>query len=227
MPPVKKKSSTNESQWIFTFNGLTNAGVAIGLLAFLSMAIIAFRTPNHFDEQVFRAIPHNSTGFTSFMRSVTKLGNTEVLVMANFLLIVFLIINRERKTAMEVLVVAVSSLFLMSFLKRSFHRVRPPLPLVEGITNYSFPSGHAFMSVAFYCLMMWWATIHIKEKWLQRAVISFFVFVILLIGFSRVYLRVHYTTDVIAGFGMGLAWFIISLAITDKFIKGSPSGRRH
>ena len=213
------KPTSNESQWVFPLNGLTKAVVVGGLLLFTAMAFLAFRTSSHFDEKVFNSIPHNSEGFTSFMHAITKLGNTEVLIVANCLLVAFLLINKEKDTALEVVIVAGSSLVIMSILKRAFHRHRPPDPLIEGITNYSFPSGHAFMSLAFYGLMMWWATIHLKEKWQQRAAISFLAGILMLIGFSRVYLRVHYTTDVIAGFSMSAAWFIISLTATDHLIK--------
>lgn len=218
-------ASNKQTLWIFPINRATKSIVIAGVLLFIGMALIAFGEGNRFDEKVFAAIPHSSEPLTNFMRAITVLGNTEVMVVANCLLVVFLLINKEKLTAIEVAIVASSSVILMSILKRLFHRVRPPGPLIEGITNYSFPSGHAFMSLAFYGLMMWWATIHIKEKWQQRLAIVIFAAIILLIGLSRIYLRVHYTTDVLAGFGMSAAWFVISLSLTDRWIKRTPRGK--
>ncbi len=112
--------------------------------------------------------------------------------------------------------VLLSSLLVMSLLKRLIQRQRPPDPLVDGITNYSFPSGHAFMSVAFYGLLIWYATIYIHTKWLRGMLIFFLLFVIALIGFSRIYLRVHYATDVIAGICIGFVWLDFCLWFIDK-----------
>lgn len=212
---VKKRTS----QWLFPFNRTTKLLIGFTLLVFGAMVWLAFGDTNHFDEAVFAAIPHHAQWFTSLMHYITYLGNTEVLIVANCLLVIFLFMNNEKWVALQVIIVALSSVGLMSLLKRSFHRQRPPAPLIEGITNYSFPSGHAFMSLAFYGMMIWWATIHLKGKIQQRTVIIFFALLILLIGFSRIYLRVHYTTDVIAGFTISSVWLILILVITDRMLK--------
>ena len=142
---------------------------------------------------------------------VTFLGNTEFLIIANILFVVIFCRQKKYWFAITVAVVAVSNVIVMSALKRLFQRQRPADPLIDGITNFSFPSGHAFMSVAFYGLLIWFAAITITNKWLQRVIIIFLLLLILLIGFSRIYLRVHYTTDILAGFTLGFTWLIISL----------------
>ena len=118
--------------------------------------------------------------------------------------------------AVRTAAVLLSSLLVMSLLKRLIQRQRPPDPLVDGITNYSFPSGHAFMSVAFYGLLIWYATIYIHTKWRRRMLIFFLLLVIAAIGFSRIYLRVHYATDVIAGICAGFVWLDFCLWFIDK-----------
>ena len=123
--------------------------------------------------------------------------------------------------------VLLSSLLVMSILKSLIKRQRPPDPLVHGITNYSFPSGHAFMSVAFYGLLVWYATIYIKNKWLQQMVIFFLFFIIAAIGFSRIYLRVHYATDVIAGICIGFVWLDFCLWFIDKKQTSRSALQRH
>jgi undecaprenyl-diphosphatase len=84
------------------------------------------------------------------------------------------------------------------------------------VAGYSFPSGHALMSVVCYGFIIWWAAISIRRKWLQGLVIGFFLLIIFLVSFSRVYLRVHYVTDILAGICFGFAWLIFSLWIVDR-----------
>jgi undecaprenyl-diphosphatase len=150
------------------------------------------------------------------MKAIAFLGNHKFLIPANLLFIVFLIFRKDKWWAITAAAVALSSVGMMSLLKNLIQRQRPSNQLVEGITNFSFPSGHAFMSVAFYGLLICWAITHLKNKLSQRIVISFLLFLILIIGFSRIYLRVHFTTDVFAGFCIGIIWLVIVLAIMNK-----------
>jgi membrane-associated phospholipid phosphatase len=169
------------------------------------------------DEKVFGMVaPHISDGRTRFMKAVAFLGNHKFLIPANLLFIAFLIFRKNKWEAITVGVVALGSLGMMSLLKNLIQRQRPPDQLVEGITNFSFPSGHAFMSIAFYGLLICWLAAHVKNKLQKQIAISFLLFIILLIGFSRIYLRVHYTTDVIAGFCIGIIWLIFSLWLIGK-----------
>ncbi len=117
--------------------------------------------------------------------------------------------------AIRVAAISLTSVGLMGLLKNLIHRVRPSGGMVEGVTNFSFPSGHAFMSVAFYGLLICWAATSIKNKSQKGIAITFLVLWILLIGFTRVYLRMHYPTDIIAGFGMSTIWLLTVLAIID------------
>lgn len=166
------------------------------------------------DENVFSFVgPHITEGRTHFMKAVAFLGNHKFLIPANLLLIAYLLFRKNKWEAMTAAAVALSSVGMMSLLKNLVQRQRPSNQLVEGITNFSFPSGHAFMSIAFYGMLIWWAAAHIKNKLQQRIAIAFLLFIILIIGFSRIYLRVHYTTDVIAGFCFGTIWLIIVLKI--------------
>ncbi|MBK8143394.1 MAG: phosphatase PAP2 family protein [Chitinophagaceae bacterium] len=95
-----------------------------------------------------------------------------------------------------------------------------PEPLVAGITNFSFPSGHAFMGITFYGLLIWMIAVHVKNKWQKGLAITLLSLLIIVIGLSRVYLRVHYTTDVLAGFSIGFLWLIACLNIIEKAESG-------
>jgi undecaprenyl-diphosphatase len=109
----------------------------------------------------------------------------------------------------------------MFILKNLFGRQRPDIPLLREAAGLSFPSGHAFMSVTFYGLMIYivWETI--KRPWLKITLAVLLVLLIHIIGFSRIYLRVHYASDVIAGFATGFLWLVTSLWIMRRIEKYS------
>ncbi len=190
----------------------------IALVLFFLVAWIVFIAEgSYLDESVFEFIAlHRTPARTQIMRWISYLGNTEFLIPANLLLVVYFILRKDKWGAITVAVVALSNVLVMSMLKRLFKRQRPSEPLIEGITNISFPSGHAFMSVAFYGLLIWFAAISMAIKKLQWAVILFLLALIIAIGFSRIYLRVHFTTDIFAGFTLGFTWLIIALVMMNK-----------
>ena len=169
------------------------------------------------DETVFRFItPSITPERTTWMKAVTFFGNYKFLLPANLLLIAVLLLLNESFTAWQVAVVALSSLLLKLGLKELFARNRPVNPMVDGITNYSFPSGHAMMGVAFFGLLIWLAEKYIRNGFWRWASIALLVFIILLVSFSRIYLRVHYTTDVLAGLCLGSCWLYFCLWFTEN-----------
>jgi undecaprenyl-diphosphatase len=192
--------------------------IATALLMPVFVAWLVFLSDrNYLDQKIFSLIaPHIFESRTRFMLAVSFLGNHQFLIPANLLLIVFFLVGKNKWAAIRVTVVALGSLGLMSLLKNLFHRHRPENPLVQGITNFSFPSGHAFMSTAFYGLLIWWAASNMQNKWQRGIVIVFLILLVLLIGFSRIYLRVHYATDVITGYCIGFVSLILFLTIIDQ-----------
>ena len=150
----------------------------------------------------------------------TFLGTHKFLIPANLLLIFyFLFATHQNWLSIRVLTIALSSLVLMFLLKYLFRRKRPLSPLLKAAKGLSFPSGHAIMAVTFYGLLLYilWHTITVD--WLKYAVAVLLVVVMILIGFSRVYLRVHYASDVLAGFIIGFLWLLISLSVMNRLEK--------
>jgi undecaprenyl-diphosphatase len=89
-------------------------------------------------------------------------------------------------------------------------RNRPIHQLVD-TSGYSFPSGHATMSMIFFALLIYYFKNHISDKIFKYLSITLSVILILSIGFSRIYLNVHWFTDVIAGFALGLFWLTLMI----------------
>ncbi|MEP7232666.1 MAG: phosphatase PAP2 family protein [Ginsengibacter sp.] len=189
------------------------------LIAFIMIARNVFDgSTQNFDEKAFGFIAqHVSNIRTSTMEFFTFLGTHTFLIPANLLLTAaFLFFKKRRWNSIKVPAVALSSLLLMFLLKLIFHRERPLTPLLQAAKGFSFPSGHALMSVTFYGLLIfiiWGTAVQVWLKWLISAML---VLLILTIGLSRVYLRVHYASDVLAGFCVGIVWLLLSLWILGK-----------
>jgi undecaprenyl-diphosphatase len=88
--------------------------------------------------------------------------------------------------------------------------------LLQEAKGLSFPSGHALMSFAFYGLFIYLTWEGVENKVWKFILIFMLLLTIFFIGLSRIYLRVHYATDVIAGFCLGLIWLVFSLLILNK-----------
>lgn len=140
------------------------------------------------------------------------LGSNHFMIPANIILIsYFIFFKKHRWYSIKVPVVALSSFVMMSLLKYIFHRPRPHLALIEQARGFSFPSGHAMTSVTFYGLLIYLVWRNIKQIYIRWFTISSLIMIIILIGLSRIYLRVHYASDVIAGFCTGLIWLVLSI----------------
>jgi undecaprenyl-diphosphatase len=150
---------------------------------------------------------------TAIVNFITFFGSHEFLIPANLLLIAYYLIKKHRWYSIRVPAIAVSSFVLMFGLKRFFGRQRPSDQLLEQATNFSFPSGHALMSITFYGLLAYIGWHSIKNSTIKWVTIIFLLVWILAIGASRIYLRKHYYSDVIAGLALGFLWLVVSLIV--------------
>jgi undecaprenyl-diphosphatase len=152
----------------------------------------------------------------------TALGKHTFLIPANIaLIIIFLFIKQHRWYSIKVPAIGLSSLALMFLLKNIFGRHRPDIPLLEEARGLSFPSGHALMSVTFYGLLIYIVWKMVKRKWLKWTLVILLALLINVIGFSRIYLRVHYASDVLAGFATGFLWLVFSIWALNRIEKFS------
>ena len=173
-----------------------------------------------FDENVFNAVkPYIKPGLTKVMLVITFLGKHNLLIPLNFVLILFFIYRKEKWFATRVAALSLSSLLLMFMLKLFFQRNRPLQPVIDDVSGYSFPSGHALISVVFYGLFIHMIWHEVKTMWLRITLMTVLGILILLIAFSRIYLNVHYASDVIAGIAVGFIWLVLSLNIIHRIEK--------
>jgi undecaprenyl-diphosphatase len=202
--------------------GLLSIEVLIIILLFIAALIaFAFITYNifgldkvDFDQHVFAHLrPFVTDTNTQVMYFITFFATHKFLLPANLLLAFYFIFKRHRWYSIKIPVVALSSYLVMALLKLYFSRPRPDDPVYQAAAGFSFPSGHAMSAMTFYGLLIYltWRNI---ENIAARLLLCFvLICIIFLIGFSRVYLRVHYASDVLAGFSLGLVWLVASLWI--------------
>lgn len=196
----------------------------ISLIAFILITRHVFILKDEqFDYRIFDWLKgYVSETNNRIMLFITFLGKHEFLIPANIALVIFfLFIRRHKWYSIKVPAIALSSMALMFLLKNLFGRHRPDIPLLQEAKGLSFPSGHALMSVTFYGLLIYiiWHTV--KNKVLKWSLIVALILLILLIGFSRIYLRVHYPSDVFAGFAIGFLWLVISIYTVKRIEKFS------
>ncbi len=214
---------------------LLSIELAIVLIAFFcSMAVVVFLIKEVFldktftlDETVFSIFKgYVSDATTSFFSFFTLFGSHRFLVPANLILMAYaFFIMRNKWFGIKVTSVAFTSLFMMFALKMFFNRPRPEIPLLAEVRGLSFPSGHAFMSFTFFALLIYVINKQIKTIWLRYLLIFMCLCMIVIIALSRIYLRVHYASDVMAGLAIGLIWLVISLSILTYIEKRTKEAR--
>lgn len=154
---------------------------------------------------------------TRIMRTITFFASAKFLTVAYILLVLwYWLIKRNNLFAIQVAAIAISSFLLTVFFKNIFQRVRPLDPLIEPLKNYSYPSGHASLGFIFYGLLAYLISGSNIRPVYKYCIAGLFIFFSLLVGFSRIYLRIHHTSDVIAGFCQGLVWLSISIWFLER-----------
>jgi undecaprenyl-diphosphatase len=170
-----------------------------------------------FDEWILRALrspddpgePLGPWWVQTMLVDITSLGGTTVVTLITLAVLGYLLIDGKRAAALLVLISVAGGAALSSALKLGFDRPRPDLVahLVE-VQTLSFPSGHAMVSAVIYLTLgALLAQVQARNR-LKAYILSVAVILTLLIGISRVYLGVHWPTDVVAGWCAGAAWAI-------------------
>lgn len=194
--------------------------IALTSLVFLIEEIF-YDKENNFDDQVFNFLSHHiSHSLTYIMQAFTFLGSQFFLVPAWLLVFAYYIfIKKDSWNFIKTAIIATSNLLLMFGLKLLFNRPRPMIPLLKEVPGLSFPSGHAFMSLTFFGFLIYKTYVGIKNAWLKWSVIALLFFTVIMVGVSRVYLRVHYASDVLAGYCFAIVSVTILLWLLRKVEK--------
>jgi membrane-associated phospholipid phosphatase len=190
--------------------GLAAAISALLFFAWLSDEVLEGET-RHFDDAT-RAAVHQlaSPALTTAMRGISFLGSTIFLTIATIVVVYWFHFRNCRREAVLFVITMVGASLLNTTLKLAFKRPRPvPFFNLSAPESYSFPSGHSLASCCFFGALAAILTARLKSKSVRSAVWVLATTMFLLIGLSRIYLGVHYTTDVIAGFAGAMIWIMV------------------
>lgn len=198
---------------------LAGVVVAGGLWGFLELMEVARdATPHSLDTQILLAFreagqPDNPIGsprVEGMVRDFTGLGSSAVLTLITAAVAIYLFLARRAATALYVLAVIGGGQILGSLLKLGVDRPRPELVShLAAETSLSFPSGHAMLSAVTYLTLALLAGRFVAGRAIRLYLLALGVLVTLLVGASRLYLGVHWPSDVLAGWCAGFAWAML------------------
>lgn len=201
------------------FAGLIGSIAAIFLFGWLAEEVFEGATIG-FDQTARNAVHETASPFlTDAMKVFSFLGST-VFLVALFLAVAAALYYLKHKRALVLFFITMAGeVVLLTALKLSFRRVRPE-PFFDFAlpSSYSFPSGHSLSSFCFYGVLAWLITARTENPGLKILVWMLAAALVLMIGLSRVYLGVHYPSDVLAGYAAGLVW-VVTVALGDFFLK--------
>ena len=168
------------------------------------------------DTKVYSFIADNimNDGLTPVLKVITELGGVAFTVLAGVLIFMFC-----KKIRWFVTFDLVGVTVINQAIKHIVRRPRPNVLRLVEESGYSFPSGHSMVSMAFYGIVIYLVYKNVSNKYLKWLLISLLSLLILSIGFSRIYVGVHYFTDVAGGFLLGLAYVVIYVNIYNNKVK--------
>ena len=152
---------------------------------------------------------------TPIAKLITNLGGAIFLIALTIILIILI---KNKKIGIAIFSNLVIITILNQLLKRILQRPRPTEYRIIEETGYSFPSGHSMISMAFYGYLIYLIYKYIKNKYIKWGAIILLSVLICSIGISRVYLGVHYTSDVLGGFFISISYLVIFISTTNKFL---------
>lgn len=160
------------------------------------------------------ATEHMSDFLTAILVFITNIGGPIGIMCV--CAVIYAIPKLRNRVAIPVSIAVVSSLVLNTILKGIFARERPNILRLVSENYYSFPSGHAMVNMALYSILIIYAYKLIKNKKIRYTIYTVLTALILVIGFTRIYLGVHYAGDIIGGWLMGFAVSLIVYMIMKK-----------
>ncbi|MCI9247377.1 MAG: phosphatase PAP2 family protein [Clostridia bacterium] len=155
---------------------------------------------------------------TPIAKLITNFGGALVLIGTTIVLVISI---KNRRIGLSIMANLGIITGLNLLLKQIVQRPRPTEYRIVNETGYSFPSGHSMVSMAFYGFLIYLIYKYVKNQYLKIGLITFLSILIISIGISRIYLGVHYTSDVMAGFCISVSYLVLYISSVSNWIKAS------
>jgi len=194
-----------------------NKKVMLILSTLLLMLVIGLFFRKHVynvDYYILDAIRHFVTEeFTICIKIITNIASNIVLCVITIVILIFI---KNKRIGLLIFVNLIIAALCNYILKYMFNRERPLEYMLIDESGFSFPSGHSMVAMTFYGFLIYLCTIYIKNKKTRNIISLILSTLIVLIGFSRLYLGVHYPSDVIVGLYFGFLYLTLFITFINK-----------
>lgn len=199
----------------------------ISIISFFTIMILFLIKKDLFvDYHGYRFVSSfSSTTLTKIMKIITICGSAKFLIGLTLGLVIVFLIRKRYKYALFVSLNILFAHILNTLIKQLIRRNRPVGHRLVSEKGYSFPSGHSTVSLAVYSFLIFLIYRNVKNKYLKVTLIVLLSILIFLIGFSRIYLGVHFTSDVLAGYLLSISYINIFIYLCSKNMEKEKVGR--
>ena len=187
------------------------------IFAIFTYKVVADKTI-YIDSIVYNYISNNiiNKNRTEIVKVITNI-TSPIMVIITALILVLAIKDKKIKISLVINLLGIT--IINNLIKVIIARPRPEINKLVTETGYSFPSGHSITSMAFYGYLVYLTYKYINNKKIKIPLIIFLILLIPTIGLSRIYLGVHYTSDVLCGFLLGIIYLILFISISKKYLE--------
>ncbi|SFJ43252.1 undecaprenyl-diphosphatase [Paenibacillus sp. UNC496MF] len=194
----------------------------LAVAGFQGLSMLVSRNKlEQFDTSIIRTVQGwESDALTSVAKTLSKIGSSSVVIPAVLVLAVFLaVVLRHRKELVLLIGGMLGSTLLNDALKPIYKRARPDIHRIVEEQGYGFPSGHSMAAFTFYFLATYLLWRHLPNRGWRAALLVFSGIMIVSIGLSRVYLGVHYPTDILAGYWVSACWVTLCVRLFRRWAR--------
>lgn len=178
------------------------------IIYFIIMIMLFLNKVSYLDDYIYKIIYGLRNNMWDFMFiNITKIGNTTIII----LVIIVLLLKMNRKNQKILSFTVIITVLSNQIIKNIVKRPRPSHIRLIKQGGYSFPSGHAMISIAVYGFLLYYVQTNCKNKKKKSFISALLIILILMIGCSRIYVGVHYPTDIIGGYCLSI--YILKMVI--------------
>lgn len=191
--------------------------LCLAIFAIFTYKVVADKTI-YIDDAVYNYISNNiiSENRTNIVKVITNITSPLMVIITALILV---IVIKDKKIKISLVINLLGVTIINNLIKVIVARPRPDINRLVTETGYSFPSGHSITSMVFYGYLVYLIYKYIDNKKIKIPLMIFLILLIPIIGLSRIYLGVHYTSDVLCGFLLGIVYLILFISISKKYLE--------